>query len=242
MSFRCQQLSVAMMLLSASATTAQQNQGAQELVQQILQSWSRAEQSVSACRVKITDEYWVARDGPLTKRSVNTSAWSIAQNRYSYENYSAEGSQFRVSDIEKEISNELYSAKMRMNRITNQWVLVSHKPISLDYSSFRRSIVLPWTRLPNFQITEWLQDPHVVFGMVERIGPSIARLHFTREPGGHPSSDLYHSGYFEFDTSRSYIVTGYKCLKRSKNSTTLETCACEYLPLYEYSRAREGGV
>lgn len=197
--------------------------------QQILASWSAAESSIKTCRVIEVSQNYRTRDGKASSLFwTQTTRVVLTEDRYSFETFRTEPEPVGAREVERFLSNSQYNATILKSKPTSAWTLKEHKPEKVETHSFRRDFILPWTKLSNVQLADWMNNPLVTLIRAERPGGTIIRLHFVRSAGGDPVSESIRAGYIDFDEARHHCVVGSSIAMKSKFSEWIETCTCEY--------------
>ena len=221
-------------LLTASITPVEgqdRSTDPAQVRQQIHASWSAAEASIKTCRVIEVSQNYRTRDGKASSLFwTQTTRAVLTKDRYSFETFRTEPDPVGTKEVERLFSNSQYSATILKSKPTSGWTLKEHNPDRIETNSFRRDLILTWTRLLNVQLADWLNNPLVALVRTERPGGTIVRLHFVRSMGGDPVSDSIRSGYIDFDEARYHCVVRSSIAMKSKFSEWLETCSCEYAP------------
>ncbi len=199
--------------------------------QEIYASWSAAETSIKTCRVIEVSQHYRTRDGKaLSLFWTQTTRVVLTEDRYSFETFRTEPDPVGTKEVERLLSNSQYNATILKSKPTSAWTLKEHNPDKIETHSFRRDLILPWTRLLNVQLADLMNNPLISLVRAERPGGTIVRLHFVRTAGGDPVSESIRAGYIDFDEARYHCVVGSSIAMKSKFSEWLETCSCEYAP------------
>ena len=231
---------VLFVLLGSTGARSQQAEQPVPSKEQILDCWREALRTVSDARVRITKEYYFARDeNPVNLTQIDRRELVHFGRSYLFNHSLCEIQEGKEKEIDgrRDIANTIYQATLKQGQQNKQWSLVNYAEGERTFGPNAKLGLLPWLICFNQLLPEWFSNPRIQVVKVTRPDPSnptIVRVTLRLNEVGlsrdEADAQTVKRGYFDFDEFRYFCPLRYELARKTRHSEWVETATFEYAP------------